>query len=104
MYEGGKIYKYVSVWFLTTRRRWAPPRAAVTRWWPSTDPEFSPLTSLQDRQPEARVPAGRPRQSLQLKAGQVSGCLVGSFGLWRVCFPPCLVRPGRRLPVQGLKE
>ena len=26
------------------------------------------------------------------------------FGLWRVCFPPCLVRPGRRLPVQGLSE
>ena len=30
------------------------------------------------------------------------GSLV--FGLWRVCFPPCLVRPGRRLPVQGLIE
>jgi hypothetical protein len=30
------------------------------------------------------------------------GVLV--FGLWRVCFPPCLVRPGRRLPVQGLSE
>ena len=27
-----------------------------------------------------------------------------AFGLWRVCFPPCLVRPGRRLPVQGLSE
>jgi len=26
------------------------------------------------------------------------------FGLWRVYFPPCLVRPGRRLPVQGLSE
>jgi hypothetical protein len=28
------------------------------------------------------------------------------FGLcvWRVGFPPCLVRPGRRLPVQGLSE
>ena len=26
------------------------------------------------------------------------------FGLWRVRFPPCLVRPGRRLPVQGLRE
>jgi hypothetical protein len=26
------------------------------------------------------------------------------FGLWRVCFPPCLVRPDRRLPVQGLSE
>ena len=26
------------------------------------------------------------------------------FGLWRVCFPPYLVRPGRRLPVQGLSE
>ena len=28
----------------------------------------------------------------------------GYFGLWRVCFPPYLVRPGRRLPVQGLSE
>ena len=28
----------------------------------------------------------------------------GVFGLWRVRFPPCLVRPGRRLPVQGLSE
>ena len=28
----------------------------------------------------------------------------GTFGLWRVCFPPCVVRPGRRLPVQGLSE
>ena len=27
-----------------------------------------------------------------------------AFGLWRVRFPPCLVRPGRRLPVQGLSE
>ena len=31
-----------------------------------------------------------------------NGC--GVFGLWRVRFPPCLVRPGRRLPVQGLSE
>jgi len=29
---------------------------------------------------------------------------VTVFGLWRVCFTPCLVRPGRRLPVQGLSE
>ena len=31
-------------------------------------------------------------------------CCFVLFGLWRVCFPPCLVRPGRRLPVQGLSE
>jgi len=30
--------------------------------------------------------------------------LSSRFGLWRVRFPPCLVRPGRRLPVQGLSE
>ena len=30
--------------------------------------------------------------------------VFGVFGLWRVCFPPCLVRPGRRVPVQGLSE
>jgi hypothetical protein len=29
---------------------------------------------------------------------------LGFFGLWRVCFPPCVVRPGRRVPVQGLSE
>ena len=32
------------------------------------------------------------------------GSRVRVFGLWRVCFPPCLVRPGRRLPEQGLSE
>ena len=26
------------------------------------------------------------------------------FGLWRICFPPILVRTGRRLPVQALGE
>ena len=29
---------------------------------------------------------------------------AASTGLWRVGFPPRLVRPGRRLPVQGLSE
>ena len=28
--------------------------------------------------------------------------LVEVFGLWRICFPPVLVRTGRRLPVQAL--
>ena len=47
----------LSVWFLlTTRaRRWAPPRAALTRWWPSTDPASSP--SLQGAT-TARYPPG----------------------------------------------
>ena len=26
------------------------------------------------------------------------------FGLWRICFPPVLIRTGRRLPVQALGE
>jgi len=26
------------------------------------------------------------------------------FGLWRVCFPPVLVRTARRLPVEALGE
>ena len=30
--------------------------------------------------------------------------LLRVFGLWRVRFPPVLVRTGRRLPVQGLSE
>ena len=25
------------------------------------------------------------------------------FGLWRVCFPPVLIRPARRLPVEALR-
>ena len=56
----------LSVWFLlTTRaRRWAPPRAAVTRWWPSTDPASSP--SLQGattaRYPPGVRPEGRGRR------------------------------------------
>ena len=32
----------------------------------------------------------------------VSG--AGDFGLWRIRFPPFLVRTGRRLPVQALGE
>ena len=48
-----------------------------------------------------------------MSAGITGSCLwpglegvspLSFFGLWRVCFPPCLVRPGRRLPVQGLSE
>ena len=35
--------------------------------------------------------------------GLSEGVLV-SFGLWRVRFPPVLVRTGRRLPVQALGE
>ena len=63
---GGRKTHTLSVWFLlTTRaRRWAPPRAAVTRWWPSTDPESSP--SLQGattaRYPPGVRPEGRGRR------------------------------------------
>ena len=41
---------------------------------------------------------------LVMREGGAGGgaILPRAFGLWRVCFPPCLVRPGRRLPVQGL--
>ena len=34
----------------------------------------------------------------------VSFTIILVFGLWRVCFPPVLVRTGRRLPVQALGE
>ena len=48
--------------------------------------------------------------TLDLRIHSVLLCFINTradaggifFGLWRVCFPPCLVRPGRRLPVQGL--
>ena len=33
---------------------------------------------------------------------QSTAPILGSFGLWRICFPPVLVRTGRRLPVQAL--
>ena len=43
--------------------------------------------------------------SVRLSCRQLQGADTAAvFGLWRVCFPPCLVRPGRRLPVQGLSE
>ena len=49
---------------------------------------------------------GRPgRQGGETPAADRGGeHWQGAFGLWRVRFPPCLVRPGRRLPVQGLSE
>ena len=63
-----------------------------------------------------RLSAGRARDhpvmeivpnkalSLSLSLCKSCQCAREVFGLWRVCFPPCLVRPGRRLPVQGLSE
>ena len=36
--------------------------------------------------------------------GAHMGVQVPVFGLWRVRFPPVLVRTGRRLPVQALGE
>ena len=51
---------------------------------------------------------GRPgRQGGETPAADRGGeHWQGAFGLWRARFPPCLVRPGRRLPVpvQGLSE
>ena len=48
----------------------------------------------------------RAWRPVQARSGQARGGTgyAPLFGLWRVCFPPCLVRPGRRLPraVQGL--
>ena len=46
------------------------------------------------------VGEGKKQKGLSLRL--TGDCMV--FGLWRVRFPPCLVRPGRRLPVQGLSE
>ena len=49
-----------------------------------------------DRCDRCMIEAGRP------------GSLYSIFGLWTSegvpVLPPCLVRPGRRLPVQGLSE
>ena len=45
---------------------------------------------------------GAPGLVVEREGGIGNGC--GVFGLWRVCFPPCLVRPGRRLPVQRTKR
>ena len=44
--------------------------------------------------------------AVALAALLAPGARPGSvqFGLWSVCFPPVLVRTGRRLPVQALGE
>ena len=43
---------------------------------------------------------------LTVRAGEGGGVegVDSFFGLWRVFFPPVLVRTGRRLPVQALGE
>ena len=40
----------------------------------------------------------------QLEAYYGPRARARTFGLWSVCFPPVLVRTGRRLPVQALGE
>ena len=52
--------------------------------------------------PRAREVGKVPPFCFQARFSRHGG--AEAFGLWRVCFPPCLVRPGRRLPVQGLSE
>ena len=58
--------------------------------------------------------AQAPRQASRMRVGccmqmkrwggEVMRTGNGGFGLWSVCFPPVLVRTGRRLPVQALGE
>ena len=67
------------------------------------------------RQARGRASRGRERPCLSHTCdspfcphGPCSTWLVYAhflvFGLWRICFPPVLVRTGRRLPVQALGE
>ena len=58
-----------------------------------------PVTIMGDPEIEDEVP--RPSRVLEVADNLDVACPVG---LWRVRFPPFLVRPGRRLPVQGLSE
>ena len=48
------------------------------------------------------LPWGTCDSMVPKEPGLVQWSLV--FGLWRVRFPPVLVRTGRRLPVQALGE
>ena len=54
--------------------------------------------------PSGRVLTSTARHQLQSARLVDAHCCDSDFGLWRVRFPPCLVRPGRRLPVQGLSD
>jgi len=75
------------------------PRGAARRWRPSLQDSCAELTNPATW----ALRAWRPVQARSGQARGGTGC-APLFGLWRVCFPPCLVRPGRRLPraVQGL--
>ena len=55
--------------------------------------------TLERRRKEAAVAVTAVRDTRRASAANTP-CRWVFFGLWRVCFPPCLVRPGRRLPVQ----
>jgi hypothetical protein len=72
---------------------------------PRSDRASGPTRRVQRARVPARSALGTRVQQRKRGAGLTSfpwhsGAGMG-FGLWRVCFPPCLVRPGRRLPVQG---
>ena len=42
--------------------------------------------------------------AIRVLSNEFVSCRTTAFGLWRICFPPVLVRTGRRLPVQALGE
>ena len=76
----------------------------------------APMRSVSRGQEKLLENAGRERkerregeertQRLRMSANCADGgrATRGVFGLWRVRFPPVLVRTGRRLPVQALCE
>ena len=61
-----------------------------------------PLARLPRRQDRSRPSALHP--VMEIVPNKALSLSLLDFGLWRVYFSPCLVRPGRRLPVQGLSE
>ena len=71
------------------------------------EPESDHLRALvtQSNARDGEVVSQEPRgisKGVLLREHHTHAGTQGAFGLWRVCFPPCLVRPGRRLPVQRL--
>ena len=100
-------------------RHWGPPRAChrapcCEKGGPSGpkessgwSPRFPPVragTNKGQRSHARRPPLGQPQLNVPRERSRPRGRPLQPFGLWRICFPPVLVRTGRRLPVQALGE
>jgi len=85
------------------------PRAHDDNWWPLRQMENTHQSDLQSKEAERQQHQRSLEQEYHRgkEAGTFCAAAPCSACLWSlesVCFPPCLVRPGRRLPVQGLSD